>query len=247
MGIGPEFGHQSKEKRMQEALLVPVYNEAATVGAVLDAVRRHFDGTIVVVDDCSTDETTHILSQRDDITMIHLDHNLGYGAALEVGFGIAEAIGTERLVTMDCDGQHEPECIPQFLTELDSGDDIISGSRYCPGSLSVGKTPDARHDINAFVTAEINQVTSWGLTDAFCGFKAYRLAALQEIRLREPGYAMPLELWAKAWRAGLNVREIAVARIYCSQDRSFGDGMDDPEHRLAYYMEVWNRSLHEDL
>ena len=67
------------------------------------------------------------------------------------------------------------------------------------------------------------------------------------IKLREPGYAMPLELWAKAWRRGLKVREIPVERIYCDQDRSFGPALDDAEHRLAYYMDVWNRALQEDL
>ena len=68
---------------MHEALLMPVYNEVATVGAVLNAVRRHFDGKIVVVDDGSTDETARILSARDDITAVHLDRNCGYGVALE--------------------------------------------------------------------------------------------------------------------------------------------------------------------
>jgi hypothetical protein len=54
---------------------------------------------------------------------------------------------------------------------------------------------------------------------------------------------MPLELWAKAWRAGLSVAEVAVERIYCDRDRSFGASLDDPEGRYAYYLEVWNRAL----
>jgi glycosyltransferase involved in cell wall biosynthesis len=232
---------------MQEALLMPVYNEAATVGAVLNAVRKHFAGKILVVDDGSTDETARILSARDDIAMVRLDRNSGYGGALRVGFGIAAEMGTERIVTMDCDGQHEPAHIRQFLAALANGGDIVSGSRYLPGSPSMGVAPEARQDINAFVIAEINRVTHWGLTDAFCGFKAYRLAALHGLQLREPGYAMPLELWAKAWRCGLQVREIPVERIYCDEDRSFGSALDEPGHRLAYYMEVWNRSLQETL
>jgi hypothetical protein len=56
---------------------------------------------------------------------------------------------------------------------------------------------------------------------------------------------MPLELWAKAWAHGLDVREIAVERIYCDHDRSFGKELDDPEVRYGYYLEVWDRALKE--
>ncbi len=89
------------------------------------------------------------------------------------------------------------------------------------------------------------RVTGWGLTDAFCGFKAYRVAALDGIRLAEPGYAMPLELWARAYAAGLDVREMPVERIYHDADRSFGEMLDDPERRFGYYMDVWKRTLEE--
>ena len=56
---------------------------------------------------------------------------------------------------------------------------------------------------------------------------------------------MPLELWAKAWQCGLDVREIPVERIYCDHERTFGASLDDPETRYAYYLEVWNRALKE--
>jgi dolichol-phosphate mannosyltransferase len=92
----------------------------------------------------------------------------------------------------------------------------------------------------------VNVQTGWGLTDSFCGFKAYRMDALSNLVLTEPGYAMPLELWAKAWRAQLDVREIPVERIYCDHDRSFGANLDDPDARYAYYLDVWNRALSEE-
>jgi dolichol-phosphate mannosyltransferase len=231
---------------VSDAVLLPVYNEESTVDAVLDAVRRYFDGEVIVVDDGSDDETPRVLAARDDITVVHLDRNCGYGCALKIGFRIAHDIGVTRLITMDCDGQHEPAHIPQFLTAMAEGGDIISGSRYLPGSARVGVAPESRQAINQRITAEINGVTGWGLTDAFCGFKAYRLPALDCIRLEEPGYAMPLELWAKAWKCGLEVREIPVERIYCDHERSFGVELDDPETRFAYYVEVWERALKGD-
>ncbi len=228
---------------MSDVVLMPVYNEAETVGAVLDAVREKFEGEIVVVDDGSTDGTSCVLAARDDVAIVRLDHNCGYGCALRIGFDVARQLGFEHVVTMDCDGQHEPAHIPEFLAELARGGDIISGSRYLPTSGTTGEAPRDRREINARITSRINDVTGWSLTDAFCGFKAYRLAALECIRLDEPGYAMPLELWAKAWKCGLDVREIAVERIYCDRDRSFGAALDDPEARFAYYESVWTKAL----
>ncbi len=229
------------------AVVMPVFNEAATVGGVIDAVRARFDGPLAVIDDGSTDGTAAVLAGRSDIEVITLSDNCGYGCALRQGFGWAAETGVERLITMDCDGQHEPRHIAQFLEALKASDspDIVSGSRYLPQSGSAGQAPPQRREVNRAVTAEINAVTGWSLTDAFCGFKGYHVSALSQVHLSEPGYAMPVELWAKAWKAGLTVVEIPVERIYCDHERSFGEHLDDPDARMAYYMDVWHRALEE--
>lgn len=228
---------------MSDAVLLPVYNESLTVGGVLDAVRRYFSGEVIVVDDGSTDETPMVLAARNDVCVLHLDRNCGYGCALKCGFRLAADLGVTRLVTMDCDGQHEPAHIPQFLSALDGGVDIVSGSRYLPSSESIGEAPPQRQEVNRRITEVLNRVTGWGLTDAFCGFKAYGMESLARMALGEPGYAMPLEVWAEAHRLGLKVTEIPVERIYCDHDRSFGPALDDADARYAYYMRVWERAL----
>ena len=230
---------------MSDAVVMPVYNEAGTVATVIDAVRERFDGEIIVIDDGSDDGTQLVLAERDDVAVVRLDRNCGYGCALRIGFDVAAELGHRRLVTMDCDGQHEPAHIPGFLAALDEGCDIVSGSRYLPMSGETGEAPADRREINRIITTIINEVTGWSLTDSFCGFKAYDMEALRSLELKEPGYAMPLELWARAWQADLTVRELAVERIYCDRDRTFGAALDDPDERLAYYLEVWNRSLKE--
>jgi len=225
-------------------VVMPVYNEAATVAAVLDAVRAHFDGWLIVIDDGSTDATPDIVAARDDVLLIRQDENGGYGDALVRGFEVARRLGASSVITMDCDGQHEPRHITEFCERLEECDaDVVSGSRYLPGSGAVGDAPTDRRAINARVTAMINEVTGWGLTDAFCGFKAYRVDALRRVPITETGYAMPLEFWARAWQAGLTVCEMPVERIYFDHDRSFGHGLDDAEIRFRYYTEVWERAL----
>ena len=68
-----------------------------------------------------------VLADRSDITVRTLSDNCGYGCALAEGFAQARALGVEWLITMDCDGQHEPAHIPQFLDALAEGGDIVSG------------------------------------------------------------------------------------------------------------------------
>lgn len=225
---------------------MPVFDEAPTVGGVLDAVRVYFDGPVIAVDDGSTDGTADVVAVRDGVSVVRHERNRGYGASLASGFAAALAMDVDVVVTMDCDGQHEPRHIPEFCAELAAcGADIASGSRYLPGSGVAGVVPADRQDVNRRVTAMVNAVTGWGLTDAFCGFKAYRSSALRCVRVDEPGYAMPLQFWARAWRAGLSIREMPVERIYYDRDRSFGQDLDDPERRFRYYVDVWERTLGE--
>jgi dolichol-phosphate mannosyltransferase len=229
---------------IDDAVIMPVYNEETTVGMVIDAVRLYHHRELIIVDDGSTDRTAEVLGERDDILVVNHPENMGYGKSLIDAFVFAQFAGLQRVITMDCDGQHEPAHIPEFFDVMDETDaEIVSGSRYLPESRAAGVAPPDRREVNERVTAEINAVTGWGLTDAFCGFKGYRLDAVLGLGLGEPGYGMPMELWAKAYNAGLRVEERPVERIYCDHDRSFGGELDDAEKRFAYYMRVWHEAL----
>jgi dolichol-phosphate mannosyltransferase len=93
------------------------------------------------------------------------------------------------------------------------------------------------------VTAELNRRLGLNLTDAFCGFKAYRVSVLPRLQITETGYAMPLQLWVEAAAAGLRVIELPVPLIYLDDNRTFGGILDDATTRLAYYGRVIDSSI----
>ena len=220
---------------------LPVYNEASHVQGVVEEVRK-YSPEILLVDDGSTDGTAEVLDSLDNIHLVRHQKNRGYGAALKSAFDYAQRHRYDVLVTIDCDGQHEPLRIPRFVAACD-GWDIVSGSRYLKNYPGDSEAPPERKRINQQLTAEINRRLGLSLTDAFCGCKAYRVDALKKLHITEAGYAMPLELWVQAAHAKLRIREIPVPRIYLDEKRSFGGALDNGWTRLEYYHLVLDRSF----
>lgn len=221
---------------------LPVYNEVNHVNPVLDEVLR-YSPDVLVVDDGSNDGTGELLARRRDLAVVRHPHNRGYGAALKTAFDYAIEKNYDVLVTIDCDGQHEPQRIPQFVEACIDEVDLVSGSRYLQEFAGDSAPPADRRRINQQVTELINRRLGLNLTDAFCGFKAYRVAKLGCLRLTEPGYAMPLELWVQAVHCGFRIIELPVPLIYLDEKRSFGGALDDAQTRLRYYEQVIDRSL----
>ena len=90
---------------------------------------------------------------------------------------------------------------------------------------------------------ELNERLGLSITDAFCGFKAYRVCALAKLHITDPGYAMPLELWVQAAYLGLKIVEVSVPLIYLEEKRSFGGSLDDGAKRMEYYHQVLDRAI----
>ena len=220
---------------------LPVYNEFSHIKAVLDEVVRSA-GDVLVVDDGSTDGTLDLLAVRSDVRTIRHATNRGYGAALKTAFEYAIENRYEVLVTIDCDGQHEPQRIGQLVAACRDAD-IVSGSRYLCSKEDAQKAPAERRQINVQITRELNERLGLSLTDAFCGFKAYRSAALAKLTISEPGYGMPIELWVQAAYRQLKIVELPVPLIYLEEERSFGGSLDDGRKRLEYYHRVLDRAI----
>jgi dolichol-phosphate mannosyltransferase len=233
---------------MRTLIAIPVYNEEKYVPRVLASVIEHAPGTpndILVIDDGSTDRTAELVSKF-PVRLLRHGRNLGYGASIIDAYDFAARESYDWVITLDCDEQHEPARIPLFVAEqekagrLGFGPDILSGSRYI-ASMDESTTPPAdRRAINVALTEEINRRLGFDppLSDAFCGFKSHRVAALSRLHLTEQGYAFPMQLWVQVAAARLSVAEIPVKLIYKDLARSFGGALNDPTTRLAHYRKV---------
>lgn len=236
------------ERRILTAL--PVFNEATHIPVVLDAVRK-YSQHIVVIDDGSTDDTADVLSRQSGIEVVTHPVNRGYGAALDTAFQYAIEHNFDVLVTIDCDGQHEPQLIPKLAAAIDGGVDgsdgksydLVSGSRYLQQFDGDSLPPEDRRRVNVEITQILNDRLKLNLTDTFCGFKAYRVPALKDLRISEFGYAMPLQLWVQAVRCNWAIVEFPVPLVYLEEKRSFGGSLDDARRRLEYYMQVIDNEL----
>jgi glycosyltransferase involved in cell wall biosynthesis len=145
--------------RSRLAIIIPAYNEAATIANVVSAISCH--GITIVIDDGSNDETANFARAAGAKVVSHL-HNLGYDAALNSGFHYANKIGCDYAVTLDADGQHNPDLLESFFRELEMGADIVVGMRD-------KKQRFAEH-IFALISCAL-----WGISDPLCGVKAYRM------------------------------------------------------------------------
>lgn len=228
---------------MRVLAAIPVFNEARYVAKVVaDVLAQNQD--VLVVDDGSTDDTPRILRDIGNIDVIRHPENRGYGQSLIDAFGYAANRGYDWIITIDCDDQHEPERIPEFIARARcDNSDIISGSRYMaimPGST---EAPVDRRSINMHITRLLNERLGLSLTDAFCGFKAYRAEKVAALPLTVPGYAFPMQFWVQAVRHCLRICELPVPLIYNDPTRHFGGILDDPDSRLSHYLEVFESEM----
>ncbi|MGB9553391.1 MAG: glycosyltransferase family 2 protein [bacterium] len=226
---------------MRPLLVLPCYNEEKTIDQVLKGVFHWAPSLdVLVVDDGSLDQTPRLLTSYKGLKIIRHHVNLGYGRALIDGFKYAQENGYEVCLTMDCDAQHEPRLIPEFLKEI-PGWDVVSGSRYLMKSETV--PPQDRFELNMEITRIINELTGYKLTDSFCGFKAYRVSSLGKLSLSEPGYGLPLQFWIQAAKVGLKIKEIPVPLIYMDYSRTFPGELRNASQRRKYYLEIIKKAL----
>ncbi|MFO0960056.1 MAG: glycosyltransferase family 2 protein [Isosphaeraceae bacterium] len=221
---------------------IPIYNEERYIDGVLREIVAHAPGDVLVIDDGSTDRTPELLARIPGIDVLRHERNRGYGAGLKSAFARTLEGGYDGLVTLDVDGQHEPSMIATIAEPL-ARVDVASGSRYLQVFDPAQRPPEARRKINRTITGWLNDCLGFELTDAFCGFKAYRASAIARFDITDEGYAMPLQVWVQMARHGMTVEEVAVPLIYLDESRAFGGALDDADYRLKHYRQVFRDAM----
>ena len=196
------------------SIIMPVYNEAATIPHVASVVLSRPEVTeLVVVDDASNDGTWEELQKLaaahpDRVKALRHERNRGKGAALKTGF--AAATGDVVLV-QDADLEYDPADYPRLLEPiLRDAADAVFGSRFIGGSSH--RVLYFWHSLgNRFLTLLSNMVTDLNLTDMECGYKVFRRDLLQKIEIEEPRFGFEPEIVAKVARSGARIYEVSVA------------------------------------
>ena len=198
---------------MKLSVVIPCYNERATIAALLAAVRAcPVAGVqIIVVDDGSTDGTRDLLRGElrgmADKVLLH-ERNQGKGAALRTGFAAADG---DLVVIQDADQEYDPDEYPLLMAPLLSGKaDVVYGSRFAGGPAH--RVVYFWHMVgNRFLTLLSNMFTNLNLTDMETGFKMFRREAIQGIRLEEDRFGFEPEITAKLARRGCVFYEVGVS------------------------------------
>src|SRR5436190_2832791 len=203
------------------AVVMPAHNEAGVIAGVIRRIPREIDETSVipiVVDDGSSDGTADAARRSGALVVRHLT-NLGVGAATITGFRAAQRLNADVIVTMDSDGQHDPEEISSLVRCLVEGRfDVVIGSRI----LSPEGMPVSRLGANLLLNAITFAVYGKVVSDSQSGFKAVSREALARMRLKSSGYEICSEFIGEIHRNKLSYKSLPINAVYTRYSRRKG-------------------------
>lgn len=203
-------GTRSAKKRVAG---IPAYNKEQTIGSLIHAVEGYVD-EIIVVDDGSTDRTSAV-ARRTTATVIRHEKNLGKAAAVQVLINEALKLNADVLVLLDADFQHDPDEIPRLIEPvLESGYDLVLGSRKLQGSKKRGKAPFYRPWGQFVLRLGSRLLAKQRFSDPECGFRALSRRAMEAMRFEKSGFFVESEMIYVAVQKGLKVTEVPITEIY---------------------------------
>jgi len=207
---------------MRLSIVIPVFNERATLPTLLEKVARvSLDKEILIVDDGSTDGTREYLKDMalhpgEGVRVFFHDRNRGKGAALRTGF---REVGGDIVIIQDADLEYDPQDYPALLKPiLDGRADVVYGSRFLGGPHRV---LFFWHYVgNKFLTLISNMLTNLNLSDMETCYKVFRSEVIKNLTFTSDGFAIEAEMTVKIARAGYRVYETPIS--YSGRDYSEG-------------------------
>lgn len=190
--------------------IVPAFNEAASIGATLEGLRRAMPSLDVVVIDDGSDDATAEVARAAGATVLHLPYNLGIGGALRTGFRFATRRGYDWAVQVDADGQHDPAELQAIIGPLSTGADLVIGSRFAVGSGAY-EVPRLRKRAMSLLRITLRILLGRSFTDTSSGFRAFSPRCLEHFSRTYPAeYMESVEALLMACYSGLHVVEVPV-------------------------------------
>jgi len=189
---------------------IPVFNGEKTIGEVVEKSLQYAD-KVIVCNDGSTDNTEEQAKAKGAVIINH-KKNLGYGAAIITLFKEARKENAEIMITLDGDGQHNPEQIPALVSALTENNvDVVIGSRFLDKNTN---SPGYRKTGIKIITSASNFETNFKVSDSQSGFRAYSKKAIDLIHPTEEGMSVSTEILLKASNNGLSVAEVPISISY---------------------------------
>ena len=198
-------------------VIIPTYNEAENLPRIVPRVLEQGEEIdVLVVDDSSPDGTGEIADRLADedprVRVLHRPGKEGLGRAYLAGFRFGLEEGYHVLFEMDADFSHPPDALPGLAAKLDDAD-VVIGSRYVEGRVTVVNWPMTRLLVSYFGSIYARVITGMPVRDGTGGFNGWKRAVLEAVdldRVQSNGYAFQIELKFRAWRAGFRLVESPI-------------------------------------
>lgn len=208
-------------------VITPTYNERENIGRLVRLVLEQDDRLdVLIIDDASPDGTGEIAdalaADEPRVHVLHRSGKLGLGTAYIAGFRWGIERGYDWLFEMDADFSHDPVHLPQFIEAL-AEYDVVLGSRYLGGRVTVVNWPVTRLLLSYFANVYARTITGVPMADLTSGFKAFRREVLEAIaldRVESEGYAFQIEMTVRAAKRGFRIGEIPIVFVDRTQGQS---------------------------
>lgn len=206
---GSKIG-STRSSQLKVMVCIPCYNTAPYLADVVTNAKKYVD-EVIVIDDGSSDDTADVATTIGAKVVTH-GINKGYGQSIKTGFEVAKSIKADILVTLDGDGQHNPDEIPQIVSPILSGEaDLVIGSRFLSNN---SKMPRYRRLGINIITFVCNFSSGEKVSDAQSGFRAYSKKVINELTMNERGMGISVELLIRARQNGFHIKEVPITCLY---------------------------------